>query len=793
MLDDEALSYELENPFAEKEGGQQAFTPESIGFAPWSESETPFMAALDGAAAESEADRLIGEVYAELRDEGFDEALVFLSEETEQAVSERFTGETPANAADRERFAFAHLASVRFEAEQYLDALEAGLTGMDVESFSEQQFDEVLDRFSPAAGDLTPAGEEFIGKLVKKAKNVIKTVTKVAKSVGKVAGSLLGPILKKLRGLIQPLLKRVLSFAIGRLPAPLQPVARGLASRLMAKAESEDFDEAETSPANLTDLEMLAESFDAALAEAAVPGAGELEDEAFGYDEQEGFDSRELEVLAEARGVLMDRLRDSSDSEELAPAIEQFVPALLGALRLGINLVGRPKVVGFLAKYLAQLIGKWTGPQMAGPLSNAIVDTGMRLISLEAEAGAQSERSDEVAPAALAGVIEDTIRQLSESEDFVFEDEELTQLAAAEAFSRAVATGFPPQYVRPGIQQAPSLGGTFVSRRPRSIRPYRKYSRTPEVQITPQIANALPTFGGSTVGAAMRATGAQFPVRARMHIYQAVPGTNLPAMTRADRATVGAGRGHIAASNVHPLTPAAAGMLLREPQMGAKVSSAFLRTRQRIAAGQRFYILVPIDGAAPVPQLNAAGRAAAVRLAPSRAWTSVNLRQGRVTVGIYLSEVEAQQVVAAIRTGQGGLALLRALVTAFEEMERLSSGGDAPVRIQREDSEDRTNSEEFAFRGRRLLPPTFTAQLRRRLRGWVMPALASWARANGEAFARAAAHPEPGLTVRITLTSVPGLDMVARALSGGSGGATASARGTPSVSITVTPGRQNRK
>ena len=167
-------------------------------------------------------------------------------------------------------------------------------------------------------------------------------MTKVAKSVGKVAGSLLGPVLKKLRGLIQPLLKRVLSFAIGRLPAPLQPVARGLASRLMAKAESEDFDEAETSPANLTDLEMLAESFDAALAEAVAPGAGEMEEEAFVSDEHEGFDSRELEMLAEARGVLMDQLRDSSDSEELAPAIEQFVPEvyMLGRWRYA-DLVNR--------------------------------------------------------------------------------------------------------------------------------------------------------------------------------------------------------------------------------------------------------------------------------------------------------------------------------------------------------------------------------------------------------------------------------------------------------------------
>ena len=49
-------------------------------------------------------------------------------------VAERFTGETPSSAQERERYADAHLAPVRFEAQQYLQALEAGLAGLDVGS-----------------------------------------------------------------------------------------------------------------------------------------------------------------------------------------------------------------------------------------------------------------------------------------------------------------------------------------------------------------------------------------------------------------------------------------------------------------------------------------------------------------------------------------------------------------------------------------------------------------------------------------------------------------------------------
>ena len=54
--------------------------------------------------------------------------------------------------------------------------------------------------------------------------------------------------------------------------------------------------------------------------------------------------------LAEARGRLIDALK-SGDEEAVGPAIQQFIPALLGALRIGINLVGRSKVVGFLGAY----------------------------------------------------------------------------------------------------------------------------------------------------------------------------------------------------------------------------------------------------------------------------------------------------------------------------------------------------------------------------------------------------------------------------------------------------------
>src|SRR5258708_17229754 len=178
----------LESPFAEAASEATGLPPNS-GFSQWSETPTPFAEATDGLMSESEMDLLLAEVFGELRDETFDEALAYLAEETEQAVADRFTSETAASGSERERYAEAQLSALRFETEQYIDALEAGLTGMDVESLTDEQLDELLDRFDPEAGELTPAGEEFISGIVRKAKKVVKFVAKAAKGIGNVAGA----------------------------------------------------------------------------------------------------------------------------------------------------------------------------------------------------------------------------------------------------------------------------------------------------------------------------------------------------------------------------------------------------------------------------------------------------------------------------------------------------------------------------------------------------------------------------------------------------------------------------
>jgi hypothetical protein len=771
------MSLALESPFAEVTGTERLGGTAEL-FA--SATISPFLEAPAGAAQMSAYARELNEAIAELRDEGFDEAVAFLAEETETLLSERFDDEAPGHYREKANFAENHLSGVRYEAERYLSALETEFESLDVEAFGEDEIDRRLEALHPQTGDLSPAGEEFIGKLVKKARKAVKFVANAAKKVGKavvkVAGGVLGPVLNRLKALIRPLLKRVLNMAIGRLPAPLQAPARKLAGKLGFEAEgsypfaSEDEDEERMSPANLTDSLELSEDFDAALGEAMVGESLSLSVEGeseFEWEDTEAGSGTQLEQLAEARAVLIDTLA-LGDEARVAPAVEQFVPVLLGALKLGINLVGRPKVVSFLAGFLAKLIGKWVGPELSGTLSNAIVDTGLRLISLEAE-----EENHEAGPLALASVVEDTIRRLAEQEDYIFEDEDLTQLAVSEAFSRAAATHFPARYVRPDLRQAPGLGGVFVRRRPRSIRSYNKFSRVPEIEVTAQIADSIPTFGGTSLGSVLRAAGIAFPFRARMHIYQSAPGTTIAAIIRSDRSAQ-----VMSGASFHPLSPTAAGVLLREPRLGTASPARFRRSGRRLGVGQRVFALQPVGVSMPSIGDGSAARAAKLRIAPSRSSISVDHAKSEIGIALSFSERRSQEIARSIREGRGHGVLLQALTDAYG---RAHGSGPQP-QLSREVL---TETEELTATDGRL-GSLEVARLLRRLRPTVIPALASWCRQYADVFARAAANPAPGVTVLIRIRPVDLSTARSPAFKRHYGAS------APRVGVTVEPGMQRR-
>ncbi|WP_370619466.1 hypothetical protein [Mumia sp. Pv 4-285] len=774
--------FEVETPFSEHAVSTET-PPSTLGFLPWTEVTTPFAEMFTG---ELEGDGEVGEIIAEafesIRDEQFDEALAELIAETAEAAETGLAGEQPQQLTElRRQVADAHLSPIGSEAERCVQRFADHVQNLDLEGMAPDQLDELLDRFEVGGLGVSPAGEEFIGGLIKKAKSVVKTVVKTAGKIAKAALPILGPILNKLKALVRPLLQRVLAIAINKLPAALHEPARALAKRFgLGQKEAEDLLEAEAeeefmvasfapTPVAAGDPESLAEAFDAALAESVLGGEALEQGESFGHDQERGaapVATDELEALAEARSAFIDRVSSAQEGEDLTPAIDQFVPAILPALRLGVRLVGRPKVVGFLSGFLSKLIGQWVGPKLSGPLSSAIVDVGLRVIGLEQ--GRPGQLEQEAAPAALAATVEDTVRRLSEQPAEFFEDEDLLQVALAEAFEEAVAANFPTQLVRPDLQIAPSLGGSFVVRHARTAYAYKKFSRVPEIEVTAAVATTVRTFGGATLDAALRAAGITLPGRFRVHVYESCPGTTLVRLARLER-TGGAAFPRGAHSQLHPLTASTAGLLLREPRLGVDVPGRFLASRHRISVGQRFFRLEPI-GQVETPAATV-GAAAGEAARPSDGRVRTDEARGVLRLSLYFSEADAQRLAAAVSSGRGGTTLLRALLRAAFA----ATQGPRPARRRAPAGRGRGRA---GARGRGRGP----SRGQRRIRSGLAKALAEFVRTRGHEFVRAAQDPANGVTVQVHLRGVAG-----PAAEAADDAADAAAAGAPATATTTAP------
>ena len=100
--------------------------------------------------------------------------------------------------------------------------------------------------------------DQFLGGLIKKAKQAVTGAVSLAKKGLALAGKLnpVNLLLSKLKGLVRPLLTRVLGTAIAKLPEDIRPIAKTVASKLGVQLK-----EAAAEP-----VSRLADDFDAEIA-----------------------------------------------------------------------------------------------------------------------------------------------------------------------------------------------------------------------------------------------------------------------------------------------------------------------------------------------------------------------------------------------------------------------------------------------------------------------------------------------------------------------------------------------
>ncbi|MCZ7638679.1 MAG: hypothetical protein M5U12_23050 [Verrucomicrobia bacterium] len=334
-----------------------------------------------------------------------------------------------------------HFAPLAHEAEALISRLASALANRDPASITESEIDNMVDDY-PIAAAVTPAFENFLKKVKKTVKKVAKKAVNVAKKgAAAVAKVGVGPVLEKLKGLVQPLLNRVLDKAIGKLPEAVQPIATQLAEKLgILKRELDE----EAPPASIEALEVAEiqlEFVENAASLLFAPSEVEQDLELVQARARSRGPARfPIADLDRARRKLIGKLSRLKEGEDPAPHIEAFVPAILPALKMGIQLAGRKRVVNFLAGLLAKLIQKYIGPQYAPALSQAMVDVGLRLIGLEVSEEDQAQAGS----TAVAATIEETVRRVAALPEHVLDDRPLLQAYAVEAFEAAAASNLPP-------------------------------------------------------------------------------------------------------------------------------------------------------------------------------------------------------------------------------------------------------------------------------------------------------------------------------------------------------------
>ena len=249
--------------------------------------------------------------------------------------------------------------------------------------------------------------------------------------------------------------------------------------------------------------------------------------------------------LDDARDQFIQELDNLKPGESPEPYVQNFLPAVLPALRLGMRLIGRPRVVNFLAPLLAKLISKLIGPEQAPALSKAIVDAGLKLLNLEMS---DQEKSG-LAASAVAATVEETVNRVASLPDHILDNQELLEGFALEAFEQAAAANLPAVLSEATYRQRPELleagvNAAWLLMPLRGRKRYKRCTRAFKVRITPHMAEEVESFEGVPLSDYLQdqlglPEGAE--VEAEVHLYEALPGTTVADIARSESETPGLG------------------------------------------------------------------------------------------------------------------------------------------------------------------------------------------------------------------------------------------------------------
>ena len=339
-----------------------------------------------------------------------------------------------------------------------------------------------------------------------------------------------------------------------------------------------------------------------------------------------------------------------------------------------------------------------------------------------------------------------------------------------EAFEKAATANLPPLLSessyekRPDLRESSRMRGTWLLHPLRSRhKRYKKYSRIPEVTVTPEIARTVKTFCGVPLAVFLKDRLGLMPGRsfkARIHLYEAIPGTTPGQICQGETHVGGLGISE-ARSQLHPLTPEAAGMLLGESGLGRKVSHKYLDHQPTTAVGQRLYYL-EIPGAHPQAMPTADGEIVARRASDLN--IVLDFPGDRLRVCLFLSETDAQAIAVRLRRRSpiGTVVALLHSILAPKLETALSGQFAGHVKI--------IHGAVMPVYARgpalRLLPQTVTERFTKHVIDWLGLSLSERLKQRPQDFIAATEDFADGVTLKTRFSQTPGFPILAKALRG---------------------------
>jgi hypothetical protein len=278
-------------------------------------------------------------------------------------------------------------------------------------------------------------------------------------------------------------------------------------------------------------------------------------------------------------------------------------------------------------------------------------------------------------------------------------------------------------------------------------------------------------------------------INARIHLYEATPGTTIAQIARSEKDVPGLGTSaEPVRSQFHPLTPEAAMAFLQEPELGHEVSSEYFARPDPLALGERLYYLEIAD-ARPQVTANEPGQPPAVRRA-SEVNLALDFPRNQIRAYIFLSEAASQEIATMLRQ--------RAPVGAVQSRLKAEYGRDLNAALSGKTNRhvkvihEAVLPEQFFGLGKAIkrVHPTLLQRLRKKLRRWLRQRLAEYLQQQTQTFVAATENTADGVTLVVTFTGPPGLSSLRGAVRGGPMKPTGDGvpKGMPQTDIEVVPG-----